>query len=48
MTRDQVYMMAEDNTVGEGVGTFADLDILPRSLRDALPECLSAHGQASS
>lgn len=47
LTRDQVYMMAEDNTVGEGVGTFADLDILPRSLRDALPECLSAHGQAS-
>ncbi|MCE8014491.1 complex I NDUFA9 subunit family protein [Halomonas sp. MCCC 1A17488] len=40
LTRDQVIMMAEDNTVGEGVGTFADLDILPRSLRDALPACL--------
>ncbi|MFQ3788449.1 complex I NDUFA9 subunit family protein [Halomonas sp. A29] len=40
LTRDQVYMMAEDNTVGEGAGTFADLNILPRSLRDALPACL--------
>jgi uncharacterized protein YbjT (DUF2867 family) len=48
LTRDQVVMMASDNTVGEGVGTFADLDILPRSLRDALPECLEAHASPSS
>jgi uncharacterized protein YbjT (DUF2867 family) len=48
LTRDQVFMMTEDNTVDEGVGSFADLDILPRSLRDALPACLSAHGPASS
>ncbi|WP_111414698.1 complex I NDUFA9 subunit family protein [Billgrantia lactosivorans] len=47
LTRDQVFMMAEDNTVGEGVGTFADLDILPRSLRDALPACLPPGRQAS-
>ncbi|MGR4067567.1 complex I NDUFA9 subunit family protein [Billgrantia sp. C5P2] len=47
LTRDQVQMMAEDNTVGEGVGTFADLDILPRSLRDALPDCLPARSSDS-
>lgn len=46
LTRDQVYMMATDNTVGEGVGTFGDLDMLPRSLRDALPDCLRAHDRA--
>ncbi|NIC07350.1 complex I NDUFA9 subunit family protein [Billgrantia bachuensis] len=44
LTRDQVIMMTEDNTVGEGVGTFADLGILPRSLHDALPACLPAQG----
>lgn len=48
LTRDQVYMMAEDNTVSEGVGTFADLDILPRSLRDALPACLPPQSSVSS
>ncbi|MGQ4880478.1 complex I NDUFA9 subunit family protein [Billgrantia sp. LNSP4103-1] len=47
LTRDQVILLAADNTVSEGVGTLADLDILPRSLRDALPECLPAPGQAS-
>ncbi|MGR2737825.1 complex I NDUFA9 subunit family protein [Billgrantia sp. Q4P2] len=48
LTRDQVTMMAADNTVGEGVGTFADLDILPRSLRDALPTCLPVQSSVSS
>lgn len=48
LTRDQVFMMAEDNTVGEGVGTFADLGILPRSLRDSLPTCLSPQASDSS
>lgn len=45
LTRDQVAMMAKDNTVGEDVGTFADLDILPRSLRDTLPTCLPGQSQ---
>ncbi|WP_431026079.1 complex I NDUFA9 subunit family protein [Halomonas sp. H5] len=40
LTRDQVLLMAEDNLVGEGVGTFADLGIAPRTLRDSLPLCL--------
>ncbi|MBF8223635.1 complex I NDUFA9 subunit family protein [Halomonas sp. 328] len=40
LTRDQVWLMAEDNLVGEGVGTFADLGITPRTLRDSLPLCL--------
>ncbi|MBW6391744.1 MULTISPECIES: complex I NDUFA9 subunit family protein [Halomonadaceae] len=48
LTRDQVTMMSQDNTVGAGVGTFADLDILPRSLRDALPACLPTRHPASS
>lgn len=39
LTRDQVWLMAEDNRVGEGVGTFADLGISPRTLRDSLPLC---------
>ena len=28
------------NIVGDGIGTFDDLGIVPRSLRDSLPECL--------
>ncbi|MCE8052448.1 complex I NDUFA9 subunit family protein [Halomonas desiderata] len=48
LTRDQVFMMSEDNTVGEDVGTFADLDILPRSLRDSLPDCLTTQASDSS
>lgn len=40
LTRDQVILMARDNRVGEGVGTFADLGLAPRSLREALPACL--------
>ncbi|MCE8019581.1 complex I NDUFA9 subunit family protein [Halomonas sp. MCCC 1A11036] len=48
LTRDQVIMMRADNTVGEGVGTFDDLDILPRSLRDSLPACLPTQASSSS
>ncbi|MDX5433799.1 MAG: complex I NDUFA9 subunit family protein [Halomonas sp.] len=48
LTRDQVIMMGADNTVGEGVGTFADLDILPRSRRDSLPACLPTQASSSS
>jgi uncharacterized protein YbjT (DUF2867 family) len=38
LTRDQVILMEHDNVVHEGVGTFADLEIRPRSLE----ECLGA------
>lgn len=48
LTRDQVFMMSEDNTVGEDVGTFADLGIVPRSLRDSLPACLTTQASDSS
>ncbi|PXX99712.1 complex I NDUFA9 subunit family protein [Halomonas sp. LBP4] len=41
LTRDQVILMQRDNLVGDGVGTFDDLGIGPRSLRDSLPECLA-------
>jgi uncharacterized protein YbjT (DUF2867 family) len=40
LTRDQVILMAEDNRVDECLGTFADLHIAPRSLRESLPACL--------
>lgn len=40
LTSDQVILMQWDNVVGSGVGTFADLGISPRSLRDSLPTCL--------
>ncbi|GHE22803.1 complex I NDUFA9 subunit family protein [Halomonas urumqiensis] len=40
LTRDQVILMRDENQVGDGVGTFADLGLAPRSLRDALPDCL--------
>jgi len=46
LTRDQLYMLAEDNVVGEGVGTFADLNIQPRSLRESLPDCLPHHSSS--
>jgi uncharacterized protein YbjT (DUF2867 family) len=38
LTRDQVILMENDNVVHEGVGTFADVGIRPRSLE----ECLGA------
>lgn len=40
LTRDQVFLMQQDNCASEAVGTFAALDIAPRALRDSLPECL--------
>ncbi|WP_136249154.1 complex I NDUFA9 subunit family protein [Halomonas borealis] len=40
LTRDQVILMQRDTVVGDGVGTFADLGLAPRSLREALPGCL--------
>ncbi|KAA0014126.1 complex I NDUFA9 subunit family protein [Billgrantia pellis] len=44
LTRDQVIMMANDNVVEPGVGSFEDLEIRPRSLRDYLPACLGPAG----
>ncbi|WP_275289069.1 complex I NDUFA9 subunit family protein [Halomonas elongata] len=41
LTRDQVILMQGDNLVTEGVGTFADLGMRPRALRESLPDCLS-------
>lgn len=40
LTQDQVILMREDNIVSENVGTFEDLGILPRSLRESLPTCI--------
>ncbi|SHL43202.1 complex I NDUFA9 subunit family protein [Halomonas caseinilytica] len=40
LTRDQVILMQSDNLVSEGVGTFADLGMRPRALRESLPDCL--------
>ncbi|MDI5935995.1 complex I NDUFA9 subunit family protein [Halomonas kalidii] len=40
LTRDQVILMQRDNIVDDGTGTFDDLGITPRALRDSLPECL--------
>lgn len=45
LTRDQVILMSRDNVVGEGVGTFADLGLTPRSLRESLPDCLTLSGR---
>ncbi|MFO7646648.1 complex I NDUFA9 subunit family protein [Halomonas campaniensis] len=42
LTRDQVWLMQRDNLVGDGVGTFRDLGIVPRSLSESLPSCLAA------
>ncbi|MFO8153499.1 MULTISPECIES: complex I NDUFA9 subunit family protein [Chromatiales] len=42
LTRDQVLLMQEDNVVGHGAGTFADLGLTPRSLEESLPYCLGA------
>ncbi|MCW4151502.1 complex I NDUFA9 subunit family protein [Halomonas sp. 18H] len=41
LTRDQVVLIQDDNLVTDGVGTFADLDLHPRALRDTLPDCLA-------
>ncbi len=41
LTRDQVILMQQDNCVSEAVGTFAELDVVPRAMRDCLPECLT-------
>lgn len=40
LTRDQVILMQQDTLVGEDVGTFEELGIVPRTLHDSLPACL--------
>ncbi|MEQ5820830.1 complex I NDUFA9 subunit family protein [Halomonas sp. SCS19] len=40
LTRDTLWLISEDNLVANGVGSFADLGLNPRSLRDSLPHCL--------
>lgn len=41
LTRDQIMLMARDNIVGDGVGTFAELGVRPRSLEACLAWCLT-------
>lgn len=43
LTRDQVFLMADDNIVQAGMPSFGELGILPRSFTEALPECLPRH-----
>ncbi|MBS9405127.1 complex I NDUFA9 subunit family protein [Halomonas sp. TRM85114] len=40
LTTDQVILMQQDTLASRDVGTFRDLGIVPRSLRDSLPTCL--------
>lgn len=40
LTRDMLWLVGRDNLVGDGVGTFADIGITPRSVRESLPHCL--------
>ncbi|MCC5858473.1 MAG: complex I NDUFA9 subunit family protein [Ectothiorhodospiraceae bacterium] len=46
LTRDQVILMQQDNCVGKAVGTFAELGIAPRALRESLPKCLPRSAEA--
>lgn len=39
LTEDQVILIAEDNVVGDGVATMADLNIVPEDLEAVLPLC---------
>ena len=43
LTEDQVVLMRDDNVVGEGVVTFADLGMSPGDLVALLPQCLGGH-----
>ncbi len=40
LTTDQVFLMQQDTVASDDVGTFRDLGISPRSLRDSLPTCI--------
>ncbi|WP_018866190.1 MULTISPECIES: complex I NDUFA9 subunit family protein [unclassified Thioalkalivibrio] len=43
LTRDQLYLMQQDNIANPTLGTFADLGITPHSLEQSLPDCLPTH-----
>ncbi|MDR9438828.1 MAG: complex I NDUFA9 subunit family protein [Halomonas sp.] len=43
LTRDQVILMQTDNVADKDIGGFRDLRILPRSLHESLPSCLTPH-----
>lgn len=40
LTRDQLYLMQQDNVASTAFGSFADLGITPHALEPSLPECL--------
>ncbi|WP_413616221.1 complex I NDUFA9 subunit family protein [Halomonas cupida] len=40
LTRDMLWLLAEDNTASPDVAGFAELGITPRTLRESLPNCL--------
>ncbi|MFO7954383.1 complex I NDUFA9 subunit family protein [Thioalkalivibrio sp.] len=42
LTRDQIYLMQQDNVASNSTGSFADLGITPRSFETLLPDCLPA------
>ncbi|WP_346797739.1 complex I NDUFA9 subunit family protein [Halomonas sp. Bachu 37] len=39
LTHDQIFLMQQDNSVSENVGTFEELGIMPRLLSDYLSQC---------
>lgn len=41
LTRDQVLLMQRDNLADPDTGSFADLGIMPHTLHDSLPRCLT-------
>lgn len=42
LTRDQVFLMEEDNVAAHDVPGFIELDHSPRGFRESLPDCLGA------
>ncbi|WP_019024219.1 MULTISPECIES: complex I NDUFA9 subunit family protein [unclassified Thioalkalivibrio] len=43
LTRDQLYLMQQDNIANPNFGTFSDLGITPHSFEQSLPDCLPTH-----
>ncbi len=48
LTIDQLYLLAQDNTVSEGQPGFAQLGIEPQALTDMLSHCLSSDPEQAS
>ncbi|NWN83270.1 MAG: hypothetical protein HLX48_09850 [Halomonas sp.] len=44
LTKDQVLLMQNDNLADPDTGGFADLGIMPHTLHDSLPRCLTPKG----